>query len=276
MTSDRKIILVTGSNTGIGFATIQAFLEAPDPGQLFTILLTSRSLARAREAVEFLKKDPVTASSFDSGNEVIPVELDLNSEDSWTAVIEKVEKEFGKLDVLVNNAGILLDLDVLQGKLTRRDAFFQSFETNVVSTHFFTEAFMPLLFKSAGPRIVFLTTGLASMATHGDPAYPPNQAPAAGWPKGPASDALSYRVSKSAMNMMIMEWRRILKNDNFKINIVNPDWMATSLGGLDPVEMSKYGAGDPKDAGRFVKSVIEGKRDGDDGKMLDAKGIVPW
>ena len=77
------------------------------------------------------------------------------------------------------------------------------------------------------------------------------------------------------MNMMMREWYRILKNDGVKVWCVSPGYLATGLGG-DVEANKKMGAGDPAVAGLFVKSVLEGHRDADVGKVILRDGVQPW
>lgn len=78
------------------------------------------------------------------------------------------------------------------------------------------------------------------------------------------------------MNMMILEWVRVLKNDGVLIHCIDPGLLATSFGGTTPDEQRKYGAEEPIVGGRFIRDVIEGKRDQDVGKLINKDGIVPW
>ena len=161
--------------------------------------------------------------------------------------------------------------------MSTKEAFLQSFNTNVISVHFLTEIFIDLLVKSMSPRIIFVTSGLGSMADHDNPNYPVNQSPPAGWPKPYQLNNTTYRISKAAMNMMALEWRRVLRNDNIKVNIVTPGLSVTTLGGVSREEYRKYGADEAHIGGTFFREVIEGKMDKDEKTgIVTRKGITPW
>ncbi|WVW85921.1 hypothetical protein I302_107959 [Kwoniella bestiolae CBS 10118] len=270
------IILLTGSNTGIGYATAQALLTAPLPSRPVTIILTSRTLDKAVKASQDLKDDQAFLDAWNGGCQVVPKQLDIDDEASVKALHKDLKEQFGRVDVLVNNAGAHYDFQVASGKMTTREAFIGSFTTNVVSTHLLTESFMDLLFSSDSPRLIFLSSGLSSLGDHSNPHVPVNHSPPAGWPKQPIFQTPTYRTSKTAMNMMILEWCRTLKNDNVKIHILDPGFLSTTLGGAQPDVLKEKGAKDPIEGGRFIRSIIEGERDGDQGKLIGSEGIIPW
>lgn len=157
-----------------------------------------------------------------------------------------------------------------------RDRFNTTFDTNVASVHVLTEAFVDLLLKSACPRITFISSAVGSLALQATDIWEVNHAPPAGWPKPPGFTIPTYRTSKAAMNMMAMEWKRVLGNDGVKVDVINPGLLATDLGGMGADALRSIGAAEPIVGGKLVKSVIEGERDGDQGKMVQLDGIVPW
>lgn len=161
-----------------------------------------------------------------------------------------------------------------------------------------TNTFVPLLLKSTAPRLIFITSGTSSIeeAAKGLPytaAKPP-----AGWPKPPAfryvpfsaSTLFSlvtyadkhivsfsgYRSSKAGMNMMAVEWGRILKEDKVKIHAISPGFLATGLAGVGRERLLAMGAKEPSIGGHFVRDVVEGKRDEDVGKAIRIDDVQPW
>lgn len=98
------IVLITGGNTGLGYAIAQALLLSP-AAKPYTILITSRSLARAQEAAEKLNADDSLKAGFESGSRVFGFALDITKDDEIKQIREDVGEKFGRLDVLVNNAG---------------------------------------------------------------------------------------------------------------------------------------------------------------------------
>ena len=158
-----------------------------------------------------------------------------------------------------------------------REAFTKAFSTNVVSTHLFTEAMIPLLLASPSPRILFVSTGISSLGEHANQAIPVNKSPEAkGWPKPYTFNTTTYRTSKAAVNMMALEWCRTLKPDGVKIHIIDPGFLATALGGGEAAKMKEIGAQDPIVGGRFIRSIIESHRDAQVEQLVRLEGVVPW
>ena len=93
-----SIVLITGSNTGLGFATAQALLSSPE---VYTLILTSRSLVKAEAAAEVLKH----SSDHNKESQVVPMQLDIDDDESVKALFSVVSETWGRMDVLVNNAG---------------------------------------------------------------------------------------------------------------------------------------------------------------------------
>lgn len=101
-----KVIVITGGNTGIGYNTVKALLEHPQQDEKLTILITSRSLERAMQALADLKGDNKFAAIFEQGHQVVPYALNLDDDAAIEAFAAKVGEEHGKVDVLINNAGM--------------------------------------------------------------------------------------------------------------------------------------------------------------------------
>jgi NAD(P)-dependent dehydrogenase (short-subunit alcohol dehydrogenase family) len=138
--------------------------------------------------------------------------------------------------------------------------------------------FMPLLLKSSDPRLLFVTSGLSSLETASQGRISASQNrpyPPRGWPKPAAPSVVAYRSSKTALNMMMIDWCRILKEDGVKIWAISPGFLATNLTGT-PEYMKKIGASDPALGGNFIKDVVEGKRDADVGRVIHRDGVAPW
>jgi NAD(P)-dependent dehydrogenase (short-subunit alcohol dehydrogenase family) len=158
-----------------------------------------------------------------------------------------------------------------------RQAYEQTFSVNVASAHVLTERFVDLLLKSIAPRIIFVSTSISSLNAHSDTSIFLNTSPPAGWPKPTSYPCYpTYRSSKAAMNMMILEWARVLKNDGVVVHAVDPGLLATSFAGMREEMHAKSNAKDPMISGRFLKSVVEGERDADVGKLLTEGGIIQW
>lgn len=98
----------------------------------------------------------------------------------------------------------------------------------------------------------------------------------AGWPKFVAFETIPYRCSKTALNMLVLDWNHKLQADGVKVWGVGPGMLATDLGGMDKEILKKMGAGHPRQGGEVIVSVVEGKRDGEAGKLVDKDGIIPF
>jgi NAD(P)-dependent dehydrogenase (short-subunit alcohol dehydrogenase family) len=132
---------------------------------------------------------------------------------------------------------------------------------------------MPLLLKSSDPRLIFVA-GL-SQITQASVNYFPTPPQPAGWPKNIDFETIGYRCSKTALNMLMVDWNHKLKADGVKVWGVGPGFLATNLGAMKEkaVEM---GAGDASAGGAVIKSVVEGERDADVGKLVNKNGISQW
>lgn len=161
--------------------------------------------------------------------------------------------------------------------MTMREVWTKSWTVNTVGTQLITTAFVPLLLKSQDPRLLFMASGLSSLAVAENLALPFNTVAAKGWPKPNTLqvNVPAYRSAKAGMNMMMREWYRMLKEDGVKVWCVSPGYLATGLGG-NPEASKSQGALDPSIGGHFVKDVVEGKRDGDVGKVIVNQGVQPW
>jgi NAD(P)-dependent dehydrogenase (short-subunit alcohol dehydrogenase family) len=152
----------------------------------------------------------------------------------------------------------------------------KTWDVNVTGTHLLTSSLTPLLLKSSDPRVLFVTSGAARLAGTDDLRLAINRSPPAGWPKPAGTTATAYRSAKTGLNMVLREWGRILKNDGVKVWGIAPGHLATGLGGGTPEEMKKNGAEDADVAGPFIRSVLEGDRDGDVGRVIRREGVQEW
>lgn len=274
-----KIILVTGANTGIGYETVKCFVESPNR---YHVYLGSRSVQKGKDAIEKLRAEIPSAS-----NTVELLQIDVTSDESIQKAYDVVEKGSGHVDVLINNAGMLLqpsnsgrldslgagfDPDFLAGKMSLRESFNNSYDVNVSSANVVAWTFIPLLLKSAEPRLIFVA-GLSQMTQAAESYFPTPPLPA-GWPKKLDYDPIGYRCSKTALSMLMLDWNHKLKADGVKVFSVSPDFCATNLMGEEI--MAAMGAVHPREGGERLIVVAEGKRDADAGKIIDKEGLLPW
>lgn len=228
-------MLLLPGNTGLGFEVVKALAAT---GNAYEIVIGCRALSKGEDAITAAKKEsPNTASSLST------VLADLSSDSSLEEAVQSIGAKFGRVDVLINNAGASFD-DRGQGKLTMREAWNASWDTNVAGTQVLTTLAIPLLLKSADPRLVFMTSGTSSLNETerlDGPTYQRlNGSPEKGWPKpsrGPG--ILSYRCSKTGLNMLMRDWHRVLRNDGVKVWAISPGFLATNLAGVGPEALRK-------------------------------------
>ncbi|KAI1158013.1 putative short chain dehydrogenase/reductase [Nemania serpens] len=258
MASGKVTVLVTGASSGIGLETVRLLAQAsPD----LQILLGSRSVEKAAEVLEILRATHGDALKSD----ISLLEIDVTDIKVITAAKEHVESTYGKLDVLINNAGVIITkpCDTLTNLR-------ETFETNVFGTAVVTETFEPLLKKStAGARLIYVSSDQGSISNRLDPEYR--------WYKLRGD---YYRMSKAAVNMLAACHRVNYAEWGCKVLAFNPDFCLTYLTGGRGCDMRKQlGARDPKDAAGALVDLVLGKRDDDFTKsgIIDIDGNVrPW
>ncbi|KAJ5378114.1 uncharacterized protein N7496_005523 [Penicillium cataractarum] len=260
-----KIVLITGGNSGIGYEAVKAFFESQNAYRVF---MTSRSLEKGQEAIDKLREGCPTAT-----NTVELLQLDLASDESIDQAFRRVKSEAGYIDALVNNAGATFDIEYIRGKTSLRECFMNAYNVNVAGTHVMTATFMPLLLKSSDPRLMFVT-GLSAINQAGEKYFPTPPQPA-GWPKKIDFETIGYRCSKTALNMLMLDWNHKLKADGVKVWCVGPGMLATNLGGVPELAI-EMGAKHPSLGGRLLRQVVEGERDDSVGKIVTAVGVMPW
>ncbi|KAK1635473.1 short-chain dehydrogenase [Colletotrichum phormii] len=267
--ADRKIVLITGANKGLGYQAVKTLLGSK---QKYHVFLGSRNFAKGKAAAE------TAAAEVKSHSTVEPLQLDVESDDSIREAYETVASKVDRIDALVNNAGVMLDQQIERGNMTVREAYNKSWDINVTGPHIIADTFLPLLLKSSDPRLIFNTSGVSSLANAADSSHFTYRVPPAGTPKPVGT--ISYRAAKVGLNMVMLEWVRMLKNDGVKVWCVAPGFFATDIGEGDPESMKKMGAGEPSGGGKALVDVVEGKRDADVGKVVNmavyGTPVQPW
>jgi NAD(P)-dependent dehydrogenase (short-subunit alcohol dehydrogenase family) len=153
------IALVTGANRGLGFAAARALAR-----EGACVLVAGRDHAKAEQAAATLR---------DEGLDVHPIQLDVTAPDSVAAAVTQVARDQGRLDVLVNNAGVLPEaVDGSEHEFANPDTFRATFDTNLFGAVAVTEAFLPLLRRSPLGRIVNVSTTMGSLHNQADPGSP--------------------------------------------------------------------------------------------------------
>ncbi len=244
-----KYALITGANKSIGLETARQLLQ-----QGYYVFVGSRDLANGQQGVASLRADGLT--------EAEAVQLDVTSADSVRAARAVIGQKTAVLDVLINNAGILGGMS--QPTLTTGLSLIREvFETNVFGVIAVTQAFIDLLRLSAAPRIVNVTTGLASLTLHHDPT----------WRYYNITGA-AYHPSKAALNAYTVMLAQELRDTPFKVNAVDPGYTATDFN-------HHSGPGTvPDAAARVVKAALLTPEDPTGQFFSDDNapqtGISPW
>lgn len=169
------------------------------------------------------------------------------------------------------SSGHSIEHRIATGEYTMREAWNSMYDVNVTGAQILTHTFVPLLLKSKDARLLFLTSGTAQLGTMYN-GYYPGPPPASGWPKRLELSPHGYRSSKTGLNMMMLTWYWMLKEDGVKVWSISPGLLATNLIGSKE-RMERIGARHPSIGGVLIKSVIEGERDADVGKVVADHGI---
>lgn len=240
----KKIALVTGATRGIVFETVRQLAQAG-----MHVLLAARNPASGEAKAAALRH---------SGLSVEAIELDLNNLSTADAAAATIAERFGHLDVLVNNAGILLlDTDGFPG-VADPQAIRDTIEVNFVATVVVTQKMLPLLRKATAGRIVNVSSTVGSLWWNGDPDNPV-----------PDNKWLGYAASKAALNMMTVELAFELRNTSVKVNSICPGYVKTDInrgGGICSIE---------EGARASVHYALIGE-DGPNGQFLNVNGPIPW
>lgn len=244
-----KSVLITGANRSIGLETAR---QLSSKGLL--VYLGSRSLEKGEAVVKELQ---------DKGYQNIKaIEIDVTNPDSISEARNTIEREQGKLDVLINNAGIL-GINPQTASETSIKDIQQVFDTNFFGVISVTQAFLDLLKKSDSPRISNITSGLGSLTLHSDPSWKYYHV------KGAA-----YGPSKSALNAYTIVLAYELRELPFKVNVIDPGYTATDFN-------AHSGPGSVESAASFIIKHTLTDENGPTGQYFsndieDEIGISPW
>ncbi|KAL6241611.1 hypothetical protein RBB50_011392 [Rhinocladiella similis] len=247
-----RIVLITGANSGVGFATAQVLASAKED---FHVIMAGRSIDKVQKALDELE------SSIGTSGKLSALQIDVVDEKSIEKAAEEVQRQHGRLDVLINNAGATSSSENI------RERFTVCFQTNVLGPALVSAAFRPLLLKSSNPYSIFIGSGVGSLAAAAGPS-----SLALRFPNGEM-----YRASKAALNMLMLdEWTKF-KGQGLKTFCLDPGLVVSNLRGASESARTANGlAKDPLDAGRNVLSVLQGKRDAETGQCLSNESVHPW
>ncbi|MCY0968060.1 SDR family oxidoreductase [Chryseobacterium wangxinyae] len=241
--------LITGANRSIGLETAKQLSQKG----LF-VYLGSRDLAKGETIVKELNEKGY--------QNIKAIEIDVTNPESISAAKTTVEKEQGRLDILINNAGIL-GVNPQTAAETAVDDIKEVFETNFFGVINVTQAFLDLLKKSDRPRISNITSGLGSLTLHSDPT----------WKYYPVKTA-AYGSSKSALNAYTIVLAYELRDLPFKVNVIDPGYTATDFN-------HHSGPGSVESAASFIVKHTLTEENAPTGQFFsndieDESGISPW
>jgi NAD(P)-dependent dehydrogenase (short-subunit alcohol dehydrogenase family) len=221
---DKRIALVTGANQGVG---LQVAKELVANG--VTVLVGSRNFERGEAAAK------------EVGPGAIPLQLDVTDRVSIAAAAERIRKEFGRLDLLVQNAAVS---NTRKGSLSLQeyvkisrpsnasiDEVRAVWETNVFGVLAVYQAMLPLLRQSSDARIVNVSSGVGSLSDNANPAFPYHAM------FGPV-----YPASKTALNAITLAMMIELESTGIKVNLVSPAFTKTNLNGYAGTESVEDGS----------------------------------
>jgi len=233
--ADRRVALVTGANRGIGRAVAHGLAEHG-----LTVLLTARTLAAAESAAADLGP---------RGLRVAPHQLDVTQQRSVDRLRPAVEAEFGRLDVLVNNAGAYYD-DAQHATTADLAIVHAALDVNLIGAWRMCQAFVPLMRRRRYGRVVNVSSGAGTFRNQD-----------AGTP--------AYSVSKAALNMLTVKLAAELHGAGVLVNAACPGWVRTDMGGPDADRSPEEGADTPV----WLATLPDG---GPTGTLFRDRRPIPW
>jgi NAD(P)-dependent dehydrogenase (short-subunit alcohol dehydrogenase family) len=247
-----RIALITGGNRGVGLQTAR---ELGRQG-ILTVL-----------GVRDPEKGAAAASRLEAeGCRAEVVRLDLADASTYTAVYRYLEDRFGKLDILINNAGVWKESETASSAVPDHhrtsvlpmEILRETFETNFFATVQLTQCLLPLIRKSPAGRIVNVSSIMASLTLHADPAS-----------RIYHKKIFAYDASKTALNAFTIHLAYDLKDTPIKVNSAHPGWVRTEMGGESAML-------DLADGGKTSALLATLPADGPTGGYFHLGQPVPW
>ncbi|CAE7185619.1 hypothetical protein CFE70_006328 [Pyrenophora teres f. teres 0-1] len=266
----KEIALVTGANSGIGFEIAHQLLQKGT----YHVLFGCRSIAKGSAALQDLQSRNLSGS-------IEFVHLDVQKDEHISQVTLSAQQKHGKLDILFNNAAVAMP----EGA-TERERLAAAFDINATGPYLLTQALIPLLKKSANPRIINISSGAASIGRRLSPESPMYKI-----------QSVPYRASKVAFNMItvclhvefglgvnqveMMNFGKSKGDErvhdeeakNMKVFCYDPGFTASNL---SPLNKEELGARSAKNTVDSILELVEGKRDEEVGKFIHNSGGYPW
>jgi NAD(P)-dependent dehydrogenase (short-subunit alcohol dehydrogenase family) len=242
------IALVTGANRGLGLATARRLAETGAH-----VIVGSRDPARGEDVAEHLRSDGLSAES---------IQLDVTDRQQVAAAAARIRERHGRLDALVNNAGILPEATAASsaGPLDL-SLFQQTFDTNVFGVVAVIEAFLPLLMEAEAASIVNVSSTMGSLADQTDPSSPYYEVVV------PA-----YSTSKAAVNAITVALAKRLAGTTVRVTAVCPGFVQTELTPMNRDQAPLTA----DEASRVVVDAATAGAASPSGRFIDRDGAVAW
>ena len=244
--ASEKVAFITGGNRGLGFETARQLGK-----QGIRVVIGSRDLEKGKAAAEKLKVEGVKAEA---------VRFDITKAADYKEVYKYLDQHYGRLDILINNAGISRENFMGGNKTssTSAELLHETFDTNFFGAVQLTQTLLPLIRKAPAGRIVNLSSILGSLALHADPLSPIYNA-----------KVFAYDASKAALNAFTVHLAHELRDTKIKVNSAHPGWVKTDMGtDAAPMEI-------PDGAKTSVKLATL-PDDGPTGAYIHLDQTLPW
>ncbi len=237
-----KVALVTGANKGIGFEVSRQIAKAG-----WTVLVGARKEELGKAAAAKLQAE---------GLDVRFLHIDLDDHETALVAAETVRNQFGRLDLLINNAAVADMSDGPPSKVKLESAQTVT-QTNYVGTLAVTQAMLPLLQHGGKAQIINVSSELGSVSLHNDPNW-----------KYASVKYLAYCGSKAALNMLTVQLAYEFRDGSIAVNSVNPGYTATDLNHNSGTQTIEEGAAEIVRVALLDPPVT--------GKFLETAGEIPW
>jgi NAD(P)-dependent dehydrogenase (short-subunit alcohol dehydrogenase family) len=240
-----KVAFITGANRGLGLET------ARELGKLgISVVIGSRDAKKGEAAAASLRSEGFAADS---------LRFDVTNPEDHRAAYDHFNGKHGKLDILINNAGIMLDDQAANGTSTTSPATLRTtFDANFFGPVVLTQTLLPLIRKSPAGRIVNVSSILGSLALQANP-------------ESPIYDfkVFAYDASKAALNSFTIHLAHELRDTPIKVNSAHPGWAKTDMGGPNaPMEVAE--------AGKTSAQLATLPADGPTGGYFHLGEPLPW
>jgi NAD(P)-dependent dehydrogenase (short-subunit alcohol dehydrogenase family) len=207
MATEKKVAFITGGNRGIGLETARQLAQTG-----VKVIIGSRNEEAGKAEAKKLQAE---------GLDVDAIRFDITKSSDYKEAYDYFDKNFGKLDILINNAGVAKEPfgSPNNASVVSQAVLRETFDTNFFGTIELTQSLLPLIKKAPEGRIVNLSSILGSLALHADPKSPIYE-----------FNALAYDASKTALNAFTVHLAQELSKTKIKVNSAHPGWVKTEMG----------------------------------------------